>query len=308
MNIPPTDKKILLLGPVTKDTIVRDSKTYRNIGGAVYYQSTALAHLGADITAMVTISPDDKNLLAYFYPDVRVIPVWTSHTMEFENNYPEKDNPNIRTQQAIIPNNPILPEYLREIEVASYDAFYVLPLCPHDIPLETVRYLASFQKPVFMGVQGYLRHLRNGQVCLKSWTDFASFAPYTDMLFADDQEAKCMVNRPATDLMSTTRDIVACGIREAILTSGNKGAVIANRHGEECRIPAFVPKTALYPTGLGDTYMAVYTWQRMQGYTPYEAGVWAATAASMKLEYKGAFTGSRQQIAERMQYNVAINK
>jgi sugar/nucleoside kinase (ribokinase family) len=305
MEMQYTNQKFLLLGPVTKDTIIRNDKIYRNIGGAVYYQSTALAHLGAEITAVVTISPEDQNLLARFHTAVNMNPVWTARTMEFENKYPENDNPNIRIQQAIIPENPILPEHLQEIDVADYDAIYILPLCPYDIPLETIRYLSLFDKPIFMGVQGYLRHLHDGKVVLKHWTDFGKFAPYITMLFADDNEAGCIIQH-TNNLMLTAQNILSCGIDEAVITQGNKGAVIVTSKGEQYAIPAFAAGTEAYPTGLGDTYMAVYTRQRMHGFSPDEAGEWAATAASMKLEYKGAFTGNLLEIEERMKYNIQI--
>jgi sugar/nucleoside kinase (ribokinase family) len=300
MEMQHINQKNLLLGPVAKDTIIRNNKTYRNIGGAVYYQSTALAYLGAEITAVVTISPDDQNLLTRFHSAVKINPVWTAHTMEFENKYPQNDNPNIRIQQAIIPENPILPEHLQEINIADYDAIYILPLCPHDIPLETIRYLALFDKPLFMGVQGYLRHLHEGKVMLKHWSDFEKFAPYITMLFADDNEAECIVHQHTNDLMLSARSIISCGIAEVVITQGNKGAVIATSKGEQYTIPAFAAARETYPTGLGDTYMAVYTRTRMRGFSPDKAGKWAAIAASMKLEYKGAFTGNLRKIEERM--------
>jgi sugar/nucleoside kinase (ribokinase family) len=292
--------RLLLLGPVTKDTIISHGATYHNIGGAVYYQSTALASLGADVTAMVTLSPDDKDLLNRFHPEVHVVPVWTTHTMTFENRYPDKDNPNLRIQQAYIPENPILPEHTRQTDVSAFDAIYLLPLCPYDLPLETVRHLSLFEKQLFVGVQGYLRHISDGKVTLQHWADFPLFAPHFSMLFADNNEAGYIANRHPDDLTATARDIAGGSIAEVILTRGDRGAVIATSDGSDYQIPAYTPLSTQDPTGLGDTYMAVYTLQRMAGRPPQEAGKQAAIAATIKLENKGAFTGNLKDIETRI--------
>jgi sugar/nucleoside kinase (ribokinase family) len=290
--------QLLLAGPVTKDTIINCGATYHHIGGAVYYQSTALAHLGARVTAVVTISPNDKSLLDCFHPEVQVLPVWTEHTMEFVNDYPDKDNPNTRIQQAYIHENPILPEHFDGIDISTFDAVYILPLCPYDIPLDTVRWLSAFQKPLFLGAQGYLRHLTDGKVTLKRWADFRAFAACFTMLFSDDNEACYMIADAADNLKAAAREIIACGIDETIITKGDRGAIIVTR-SEEADIPAFPPATIADPTGLGDTYMAVYTLQRMRGCSPQQAGDSAAIAATMKIEYKGAFNGNFEQIQLR---------
>ncbi len=292
---------LLLLGPVAKDTIRKGGTTYKNIGGAAYYQSTALINLGAKVTTVVTLAPADKTLLNSFHPDANVVPVWTAQSMEFENIYPDPGNPNLRTQQANIPNNPILPKHLQELDIHAFNAIYILPLCPDDVPLETVQYLASFHKPVFIGAQGYLRHLHDGKVVLYPWPDFPKFAPYVSMLFVDDTEARCILGAQNVELPDVGHRLVSSGINEVVITRGDRGAIIASGRRKHA-IPAFAPDTITDPTGLGDTYMAAYTLQRLRGCGVQYAGEIAATTATMKLEYKGAFHGSFADVEERMKY------
>lgn len=296
---------LLLLGPMAKDTIRKNGNVYNSIGGAAYYQSAALANLGAKVTAVVTLAPDDKSLLSGFCPDADIVPVWTRKTMAFENSYPDENNPNYRTQRAIIPENPILPEHLQNLNIASFDAVYLLPLCPFDIPLATVQFAASFGKPVFVGAQGYLRHLDNEKVVLRSWPDAAQFAPHLDMLFADDIEARHISGISSGDLFDVAKEIISIGIGEAVVTRGDKGAIIVSGRNEYV-IPAFAPDMIVDPTGLGDTYMAAYTLQRLRGCNPRDAGESAAVTATMKLEYKGAFRGCFEDVEERMKYAQAI--
>ena len=292
---------LLLLGPVAKDTIRKGGTTYKNIGGAAYYQSSALVHLGADVTAVVTLAPADKALLSSYHPKVNIVPVWTPQSMEFENIYPDPGNPNFRTQQANIPNNPILPKHFQHVDIQKFDAIYILPLCPDDVPLETVQYLASFRKPVFVGAQGYLRHLHEGKVVLYPWPDFPEFASYINMLFVDDTEARCILEAPNLELPDVACRLGSIGINEVVITRGDRGAVIISGK-REYAIPAFAPDRITDPTGLGDTYMAAYTLQRLRGYGVREAGEIAATTATMKLEYKGAFCETLEEVEERMKY------
>jgi sugar/nucleoside kinase (ribokinase family) len=292
---------LLLIGPVTKDVIRKGGTTYRNTGGAVYYQSSALVQLGAKVTAVVTLSPADRTLLNAFHPDTDVVPVWTTQTMEFENNYPDPCNPNFRTQQARIPDNPILPEQLQNLDIRAFDAIYILPLCPGDIPLRTVQYAAAFRKPVFVGAQGYLRHLHDGKVVLRAWPDFPKFAPAVGMLFVDDVEARCIQGKPCAELSDTLSLLGSSGIGEVVVTRGDRGAIIVSG-GRKYAIPAFAPDIIADPTGLGDTYMAAYTLQRLRGCGVRQAGETAAATATMKLEYKGAFRGSFENVEERMKY------
>ena len=292
---------LLLLGPVTKDTICKDGTTYKNTGGATYYQSTALMNLGANVTVAATLACEDRSLLNAFHPDTVIVPIWTEQTMEFENIYPDPLNPNLRTQRANIPCNPVLPKHLQTLNIHGFDAVYILPLCPDDIPLETVRYAASFRKPVFLGAQGYLRHLHEGKVVLYPWLDFQEFAPYVDMLFVDDTEARCILGAPDAGLSDVALRLASTGINEIIITRGDRGALIVSGN-QQYIIPAFSPNTITDPTGLGDTYMAAYTLQRLLGYEVGCAGIFAATTATMKLEYKGAFRGSFEEVEERKKY------
>ena len=295
---------LLLLGPVTKDTIRKGNATYKNVGGATYYQSTAFIHLGATVTVVATLAPADKTLLNGFHPDTAIVPIWTEQTMEFVNIYPDPQNPNLRTQQANIPCNPILPKHLQTLDILEFDAIYILPLCPDDIPLETVRYIASFSKPVFIGAQGYLRHLRGGKIVLHPWRDFPMFALCADMLFVDDTEAHCILGTPDDDLSDVAQHLASSGLNEVIITRGDRGALIVSDNIEYI-IPAFSPDTITDPTGLGDTYMAAYTFQRLRGFDVRRAGEFAATTATIKLEYKGAFHGNLEMVKERMK-NVQV--
>ncbi len=151
--------KITLIGPITEDTIIKGDLTYKSIGGAIYYQSGVLSNIGINTKAIVTISKDDKELLNAFSDDVEIIPIFVDETIKFQNIYPDND-PNNRIQKAIIPCNPIDINKILSLNMECSDALMLGPLDPYDIPLKTIKYLSRLKIPIYLGAQGYLRHLK----------------------------------------------------------------------------------------------------------------------------------------------------
>ena len=62
--------KFIIIGPLTRDTILRDGLMYHSTGGAVYYQAAVLSKLEVDVTAIITLSYEDKELLNAFSSNV----------------------------------------------------------------------------------------------------------------------------------------------------------------------------------------------------------------------------------------------
>ncbi len=288
----------MIIGPVTKDTISRDGLMYHSTGGAVYYQAAVLSQLEINVTAVITLSNEDEELLNAFSEDIDIIPLYFDKTMEFENIYPNHD-PNHRVQRAEVPKNPIKPDDLPDMEV--YDAVLLCPLSPFDIPLETVENISGFNIPIYVGVQGYLRHLDDHEVILKPWNDFKKFLPHFKMLFMDQNEAKVLMGEGCNEMNIVAEKLAQFGPEEVIITCGDRGALIYSSLSRQShQINAFPIKQSMDPTGLGDTYMAAYVTKRMETQDPEICGLFASMASTIKLENTGAFNGNRKMIQEML--------
>ncbi|MBM4241339.1 MAG: carbohydrate kinase [Euryarchaeota archaeon] len=292
--------KVILIGPITQDTIVKGKSIYSSTGGAVYYHAGVLSSLGIDTTALVTIAKEDQDLLAAFPENVNVVPIFVKETLHFENIYPQ-DNPHYRIQRAYIPDNPIKPKYISKVNLKGLDAILLGPLCPADIPLETLKFISKSGVPIYLGAQGYLRHLKDHQIILKPWKDFKTFLKYAKMLFLDENEARVMVGQKFGDLCEIAKSITSSGPEETIITQGNLGAfVYSKKYGKCVRISACTPKIIKDPTGLGDTFMAAYAASRFKKHSPKDSGIFAAATAAIKIENKGAFSGSKKSVMMRV--------
>ncbi len=291
--------KFIVIGPLTRDTILREGLEYHTTGGAVYYQAAVLSKLEVDVTAIITLSSEDKELLNAFPSKVNVIPLFFNETMEFKNIYPDID-PNHRLQKANVPKNPIMPENLPK-NMGEYDAILLCPLSPSDIPIETIKYISSFNIPIYLGAQGYLRQLDHHNVILKPWNHFQDFLKYIEMVFIDEVEAKVIMDKKNHELSVIGRQLALFGPEEVIITRGDRGAMIYSSL-TKCtyKIPAFPPKQTMDPTGLGDTYMAAYVTKRIEKSDPETCGIFASMVSTMKLEKIGAFQGNRSLINKRL--------
>ncbi len=291
--------KFLIIGPVTRDTILKTDSTCQGIGGPVYYQAGVLSALNVDLTAIITLGMKDYDLMKYFPSDIELLPVWGDETMQFENIYPD-ENPNHRVQRACIPDSPIKASHLWKINLESFDAVLVSPLSPYDVPYETLKYISQQGVSVYLGVQGYLRHFEGHKVVLKHWGDYKKFLRYVDALFMDEVEAGVITGDPSLSLEEISQNISHLGPDEVIITRGSRGSVIYSESLDNTyRINAVPSKEIVDPTGLGDSYLAAYAFKRQETSDPYECGIFASVVASLKLERKGAFHGNKQQIKNR---------
>ena len=290
---------ITLIGPVAKDTISKNKSTYKSTGGAVYYQSSILNSLKIKTKSIVTLSKNDKHLLNAFSKNVEVFPLFFDKTMEFQNIYPTED-PNFRIQKASIPINPIKVEDISSLNLKDSDIILLGPLCPYDIPLKTLKYLFSFKIPIYLGIQGYLRHLKENKVVLHPCDDAQHYLKFIKIIFMDENEAEIILGKKLP-LEKIAKKLTSYGPEEVIITQGSKGALIYSKKLDKIyKIPAFSPKCIKDPTGLGDTFMAAYAAKKLDVNDPQVCGMFAAAASVIKLENKGVFKGDKELIEERI--------
>ena len=291
--------KFLIIGPVTRDTILKSGSKCKGIGGPVYYQAGVLSALKSDVTVMVTVGKDDISLLDYFHKDMKLKPILGKETTQFENFYPD-ENPNHRLQRACMPSNPIEISHLLQIEWDAFDAVLISPLSPQDIPFETLKYISGKEIPIYLGVQGYLRHLDGQNVVLKPFNHYEKFLSCVDFLFLDEVEAGVIIGDSSLSLQEISRKLSLMGPREVIITRGDRGSIVYSVKDDDVhQIPAFPSKERVDPTGLGDSYLAAYAFRRQEVSDPHECGIFASLVSSLKLENKGAFQGNRKLIEDK---------
>ena len=127
-----------------------------------------------------------------------LIPIVGDDTHYFINEYPENDNLDIRKQYSNFANIPILKDQLEFVfdDILEIDAFVLNPLNRNDFPVETIDYLKTFNVPIYLSMQGFLRipdekiDDKNYSIKLEKPDNLDDILNGITAIFLDESEAK----------------------------------------------------------------------------------------------------------------------
>ncbi|HEY9046762.1 MAG TPA: PfkB family carbohydrate kinase [Ohtaekwangia sp.] len=281
---------ICCIGHITHDKVVTTKSVVHMAGGTSFYFSNAIRNMDVRYTLVTALARKEMHFVSDLRAkniDVNALP--STHTVHFENIYSE--NMDHRTQRVPQTADPFTVEQLVDVQARI---FHLGPLLAHDIPVELIKDLAS-RGIVSLDVQGYLRKVENENVLAIDWTDKREALPYIDILKANEFELEVLTG--IKDVREGAKVLSDWGVKEVVITLGSQGSVLY-RDGIFYDIPAYLPKSVEDATGCGDTYMAGYLYQRLQGADLQEAGEFAAAMATLKIQSSGPFTGTREDVVK----------
>ncbi len=285
--------KLTCIGHITLDKIITPRFTADMPGGTAYYFAKAIRNIDPRgfrlITSLAESEMHEVEALRGEGIDVRAIA--SEKSVVFENRY--GDDMNSRTQRVLAKADPFTKEKLQDVESGI---IHLGTLLADDFDKETIKYLST-KGTVSVDVQGYLRKVEDEHVVAVDYADKLESLPYIDILKANEMEMATLTG--TENPHEAARILAAWGVKEVVLTLGDKGSLIY-RDGTFHPIPAFPVKDPVDATGCGDTYMAGYLYKRCHGASPDEAGAFAAAMCSIKLGSKGPFSATLADV-ERMQ-------
>lgn len=272
---------LVLIGPACEDLILIGDDESSKIGGASFYQSYVYEEFYKDYLAIVNAS--NTHLINSFPDKSKVKLILKEDTHYFINEYPDKDNLDMRNQSTNFADIPILRNDLKtvfnELKLGNenIDGFILLPLNSNDFPIETLEFLKSFDVPIFISLQGFLRFKdEDNSMILKLSDNLSYIFEISDTIFMDESEF---------DIIKSEK----FGDSNLVITNGSKGSRILCVDGNTIKINAVKCNNIIDATGCGDTYMAAYISARLNNKTFKESGDFASTIASKKLENYGPY-------------------
>lgn len=276
---------IVVIGPLTQDQIITSNSKTSVAGGASYFQSFVFEEFNMDYVVVANFNNLD---LIKDFPNLgNLIPIVGDDTHYFINEYPERDNSDIRKQYTNFADIPLLKNQLEFVldGIFEIDAFILNPLNRNDFPVETVDYLKTFNVPIYLSVQGFLRlpdekvDDKNYSIKLEMYNDLEDILNGVTGIFLDESEAKIVFD----DGNYNKYDM-----DEIVITNGSDGSRIIVE-SDEIKIEAVEVDNIMDATGCGDTYMAAYILKRLLLDSPKEAGEFASLIASEKLMSFGPY-------------------
>ena len=275
---------LILIGPACEDIIIIGDKESSKVGGASFFQSFVYEEFYNDYLAILNASNVD--LIDEFPDKSKVKLIIKDDTHHFINEYPDKDNLDIRKQSTNFANVPILSDELKnileecEIDNDDIDAFVLTPLNSNDFPIDTLEFLKTFDVPIYVSLQGFLRFMdEDNSMILKLSDDLDYIFEISDTIFMDESEF----------------DIIKSEKFEGsnlVITNGSKGSRIIEVGGTTIKINAVKCDNIVDATGCGDTYMAAYISAVLNNKTFKNSADFASMIASKKLENFGPYKKS----------------
>ncbi len=290
--------EICIIGHVTKDTRGFDGCHQPEApGGVVHYAGIAARRLGLETAVLTKAAAEDAPLLlaGLHRAGVTVDCRACTATSSFEIRMDRK-SPHLRTLVLRESATPFEPAELGGISAST---IHLGPVVPGEMSAAFVAAAAARARRLSLDVQGLVRGARHGRIALVRRAEGRRALRHVDIVKADLDEARILTG--TDDPEATVRALAAMGPEEAIVTLGDRGAIIFDRSaGRLHRIPAIPPRTFADDTGCGDSFCAGYLFRRMRGGDVAAAGRFAAAVASPKLETAGPFSADRAAVERRL--------
>lgn len=285
---------IIILGHVSKDIMVdhRGVET-RMIGGAIVHAAISATKAGAKVLAITKTSEEDAKTVDFLREQgisliVLSSPATTSILNVFKTVDHERRDTSLLTNATPFTTGDIPGD-------ASADIIYMAGLFVGELPDSLIEELAPYGK-IAVDAQGLLRNAMSDKTMrFIDWPNKHRYLPLVSFFKTDAAEAEILTG--TDDREKAARILGSWGAREVMVTHNTEVIVFAD--GTIYRAP-FTPANLSGRTGRGDTTFSSYLARRIiEG--PENAIRFAAALCSIKMETPGPFTGTIEDVYNRME-------
>jgi len=274
--------KVILIGPITKDTIfIGNLKKRTMIGGSVYYASETFKKMGWEVEIIPTIAEKDKILLSQISQGIKISPVYKSKTIEFKNIYSKK-NYFERIQKTEEYSQKLEKKDIKNIIFEDSNLIFLGPQNTLDLTKETIEYIYNKNKNICLYSQGLFRKVKGDLVVFDEWKNKKEYLKKTKYLIINTNELKSLLkDKTEKELWEELKDF---GVNELILGKGEKGFTIYTK--ETNKIDVYYPskEDIVNPNGATSTFSAGYLSQRLKDKSIIDSAEIAITATFLKLK------------------------
>ncbi|MEE9379022.1 MAG: hypothetical protein V3V33_13400 [Candidatus Lokiarchaeia archaeon] len=288
MNIESAD--IVILGHLAKDIIEIDRKSYKSIGGAVYYGAVAGSHMGLKITIITRLSETDFELLNVFKKNgIKYYAYPSRQTSGLKNIYSSK-NMEYRDYQPLGFAGIFKKEEIPDINTKF---FVIGPIIAGEIDLELLEYVKSkYPRNLCLDIQGFIRFRNESKVSYSSLSlkEKKQILSNTSVLKLDQTEAEVLTGHQ--NVNGAGKELIEFGPNEILITHEKGISVFLS---DKSFFFPWKNKSSLGRTGRGDTAFISYLGSRIKK-NPEKSLKYAAALTSLKLEIPGPFNLPLDQV------------
>jgi len=255
-------------------------------GGKGANQAVQAARLGADVTMVGKVGDDifGKQLIRTVSEagvNTDKIRISEKASSAVGNIWIENACGNVTNRICVVPgaNMDITPEDVRFLEesIAEYDMVMLQFEIPMEINIIVAKYATQKGVPVMLNTAPFAQIPEE-------------LIPLLTYISPNEHEASAISGIKVCDIESAgeaIKAITAMGIKNVIITLGNRGAVIGNKDGFSF-FPSVKGITAVDPTAAGDSFVSAFCTAVCSGYDENRAMEFANTTAAITVSRLGA--------------------
>jgi len=271
-----TKRKIAILGPIPRDTIITYQKEKIKNYGCITHPAVALAKLNESHLEIIPVShvrkTDEKPIKAMLKPYDQInLDHITSDEDRGNVIQLEYIDQNKRMEKQLGMMNPIVPEDIKDI--MDCDAFVFLPISDFEITLDTLQYIKEKSKGIIIfDAHGPTNGVAtDGTRFHKFWVDMKSWLPYIDILKMNLEESQCCYVKPeyslqelegeqkldTSHLPALAEECLNAGLKTLIITVDADGCLIFTKEKgqiKQTEVPSMKMAHVVDTTGCGDTF------------------------------------------------------
>lgn len=242
---------VAVVGSVTIDRIVENSKTSERLGGVVTYGGLTFQRLGIQTAVVTNVAGADRAVLEILTAeDVTVQAGTSAQTTQFVNRAQGDWREQLMPEAA----GPIRADQVRPF-MHKVRHFHAGPLHPDDIEPHAMALMSASKCLVSMDVQGYLRRVDNGRIVPAVSDRLEEALRLVHVIKADEEELTLMLEHFRVSLPGFLQHF---RIDEAVITRGSRGASVWTRMGEGYHFGAEPVRRPVSTVGAGDVFFAAY--------------------------------------------------
>lgn len=263
-------------------------------GSAVLCGAMAAIRTGKKIAAIVRMNPEEKKILQPMEDagiDVYIVP--SEETTYSKVIHP---SPNVDERELVLVRD---AGYFSYGELPDFESKFIhlAGISDQEFNLEFIKDLNEKSgASLSSDMQSFVRqvNLESREISFSDVADKQEIVSLLDKVKLDIVEAEILTG--TTDLSKAAKIIAGWGTKEVIITQSD--GVLALADGDEY-YEKFSNKSIVGRTGRGDTTFASYLCRRID-HDPLQSLKFAAALVSLKMEKPGPFSGTIDDVLQRM--------
>jgi len=282
---------MMIIGHVSRDIMIDHRGSRQDLtGGAVVYASAAAARSSATVLCVTKVAEQDLHVLKdCMHRNIEWYTLPTGNTTSIKNTYLTEDKEKRKVELL----NQASAFRLDELPDSEAGIFYCAGLFSNEIPDSFIIPLSKRGK-LAVDAQGLLRCNEDGRLVFRDWKGKHSYLKHIGYFKVDAAEAEILTGISSRE--EAALQLSAWGAGEVMLTH-NEEVIVCD--GERIYRAPYSNRNSSGRTGRGDTTFGSYlAWRR--NHSIDESVKYATALCSMKMEEPGIFTGTIDEVLERM--------